>query len=105
RFPSVTPTREYVSGRRGSLDAPVAQLDRALASEAKGRRFDSCRAHQINPSFPFSRGLPVRLLRAPMSWGPVTTGRLACLRICRLWLMLLAAWPAFFRSAMNWVMA
>ena len=28
-------------------DAPVAQLDRALASEAKGRKFDSCRAHQL----------------------------------------------------------
>ncbi len=27
--------------------APVAQLDRALASEAKGRRFDSCRAHHL----------------------------------------------------------
>src|SRR5438093_2376955 len=26
--------------------APVAQLDRALASGAKGYRFDSCRAHQ-----------------------------------------------------------
>ena len=26
--------------------APVAQLDRALASEAKGRVFDSRRAHQ-----------------------------------------------------------
>ena len=35
--------------------APVAQLDRALASEAKGRRFDSCRAHHLElvapPSF------------------------------------------------------
>ena len=27
--------------------APVAQLDRALASGAKGRRFESFRAHQI----------------------------------------------------------
>ena len=25
--------------------APVAQLDRALASGAKGRRFESCRVH------------------------------------------------------------
>ena len=25
--------------------APVAQLDRVLVSEAKGHRFDSCRAH------------------------------------------------------------
>ncbi len=36
------PTRECVGH-----DAPVAQLDRALASEAKGRRFDSCRAHHL----------------------------------------------------------
>ena len=27
--------------------APVAQLDRALASGAKGRRFESCRARQF----------------------------------------------------------
>ena len=27
------------------FDAPVAQLDRALASGAKGYRFDPCRAH------------------------------------------------------------
>jgi len=26
--------------------APVAQLDRAFASEAKGHKFESCRAHQ-----------------------------------------------------------
>ena len=30
--------------------APVAQLDRALASEAKGRRFESCRACHLTPS-------------------------------------------------------
>jgi hypothetical protein len=28
-------------------DVPVAQLDRALASGAKGRRFESCRAHHL----------------------------------------------------------
>lgn len=28
------------------LYASVAQLDRALDSDSKGRRFDSCRAHQ-----------------------------------------------------------
>ena len=28
--------------------APVAQLDRALASGAKGRRFESCRARHLN---------------------------------------------------------
>ena len=27
--------------------APVAQLDRVLASEAKGHRFDSCRARHL----------------------------------------------------------
>src|ERR671936_2511635 len=30
--------------------APVAQLDRALASGAKGRRFESCRARQLRSS-------------------------------------------------------
>lgn len=30
------------------LFASVAQLDRALDSDSKGRRFDSYRAHQIN---------------------------------------------------------
>ena len=30
--------------------APVAQVDRALASEAKGRRFKSCRARQVEGS-------------------------------------------------------
>ena len=39
-------TREYAW-----YAAPVAQLDRALASEAKGRRFDSCRAHHLELSF------------------------------------------------------
>ncbi len=29
------------------LSAPVAQLDRALASEARGREFESRRAHQF----------------------------------------------------------
>jgi hypothetical protein len=43
---------QAVDSRRASGQdpkaAPVAQLDRALASEAKGRRFDSCQAHQPN---------------------------------------------------------
>ena len=41
--------------------APVAQLDRALASEAKGRRFDSCRAHHLAlfGSFALSSGSEV----------------------------------------------
>src|SRR5687768_9676222 len=29
-----------------AMNAPVAQLDRVLVSEAKGHRFDSCRARQ-----------------------------------------------------------
>ena len=32
-------------------NAPVAQLDRALASEAKGRAFESRRAHHITKAF------------------------------------------------------
>ncbi len=34
------------------LYAPVAQLDRALACGAKGRRFESCRVYQFKgPSY------------------------------------------------------
>ncbi len=32
-----------------SVSGPVAQLDRALASEARGRRFDSCLGHHTKP--------------------------------------------------------
>ena len=32
-----------------TIPAPVAQLDRVLASEAKGHRFESCRARQFPP--------------------------------------------------------
>ena len=35
---------EATQSRRRAAFAPVAQLDRALASGAKGRRFESCRA-------------------------------------------------------------
>jgi hypothetical protein len=38
--------------------APIAQLDRALASGAKGRRFESCWAHQYS-------------LNSPLLCGPV----------------------------------
>ena len=40
---------QYPSHSRSILPnhAPVAQLDRVLASEAKGHRFESCRARQI----------------------------------------------------------
>ena len=43
--------------------APVAQLDRVLVSEAKGHRFDSCRAHhpkilfENNKAFTFSHSV------------------------------------------------
>ncbi len=36
----------------GLCSAPVAQLDRALASGAKGRRFESCRARHFSPRVP-----------------------------------------------------
>lgn len=32
------------------LKAPVAQLDRALPSEGRGHRFESCRVRQFLPS-------------------------------------------------------
>src|SRR5688500_13637992 len=43
-----TAARRWTTERHANhaLIAPVAQLDRALASGAKGRRFESCRAHQ-----------------------------------------------------------
>ncbi len=34
-------------GQEGIIHAPVAQLDRALASGAKGREFESRQARQI----------------------------------------------------------
>ncbi len=40
--PIALPTTIYV------LSAPVAQLDRAPDFESVGRRFESCRAYQIN---------------------------------------------------------
>ena len=53
-----------------ALAAPVAQLDRALASGAKGHRFESCRA-RIQPSYRQSRllywGLALVLLFAPLA--------------------------------------
>ena len=38
-----------------TLYAPVAQLDRALDSDSKGHRFDSCRAYQKNRLSKFDR--------------------------------------------------
>jgi hypothetical protein len=42
------PLRKCIIAR----DAPVAQLDRAIASGAIGREFESLRAHQITPTNP-----------------------------------------------------
>lgn len=39
-------TKKTASGANAPL-APVAQLDRALPSEGKGRTFESCRVRQI----------------------------------------------------------
>jgi hypothetical protein len=35
---------------KASINAPVAQLDRVLASEARGHRFESCRARHYRSS-------------------------------------------------------
>ncbi len=45
--PLVHPDTDPNGSDDKSIGAPVAQLDRALASGAKGRRFDSCRAHSF----------------------------------------------------------
>ena len=53
---AVARKRACVSGRSRLLTRPpvpfarLAQLDRALASGAKGRRFDSCIARKANPA-------------------------------------------------------
>ena len=43
--------QRWTVGRAGrynpTFDAPVAQLDRVLVSEAKGHRFESCRARHF----------------------------------------------------------
>ena len=44
RFPSVTP----IPSSRPEPHAPIAQLDRALASGAKGQRFESSWAHHLH---------------------------------------------------------
>ena len=56
-FPSLRPN-PHIAVRAVAAGAPVAQLDRALPSEGRGHRFESCRArHKIN-------GLGRRSLRA-----------------------------------------
>ena len=39
--------KRYAARLLRTPNAPVAQLDRVLVSEAKGHRFDSCRARHI----------------------------------------------------------
>ncbi len=46
---------DHPNGALESNYAPVAQLDRAFASEAKGHKFESCRAHQFSNKFMFSK--------------------------------------------------
>lgn len=43
--------------------APVAQLDRVLASEAKGQRFDSSRARHFSRFFQKVQTLPAKVTR------------------------------------------
>src|SRR5271165_5089351 len=49
-----------------AVDAPVAQLDRALPSEGKGQRFESPRARQfLFPSLVSFRASPARAPERP----------------------------------------
>jgi hypothetical protein len=50
--------------------APVAQLDRALASEAKGRWFESCRAHHLQSSVFSLQSSVFSLQSSVFSLGP-----------------------------------
>ena len=60
--------------------APVAQLDRVLVSEAKGHRFESCRARHIPPSAPAF----ARLRHAPTATvaGSFSCRQRACAQPC-----------------------
>src|SRR6266487_553780 len=71
-----TPARPNADGRsfdphgKMPVRAPVAQLDRVLVSEAKGHRFDSCRArHHAATSDPrranLTKNFPSGSVRAP----------------------------------------
>ena len=54
-MPALSPKPPLRASARSAIElgytypyiAPVAQLDRALASGAKGQRFESSRAHQL----------------------------------------------------------
>ena len=60
--------------------APVAQLDRALASGAKGRRFESCRARQFHTHQRAARARDARRSLAPFTGhGRAHVAHLACL--------------------------
>ena len=49
-------------GSYRAFDAPVAQLDRALPSEGRGHRFESCRVHHFTDT-PTSRVFAQQRLR------------------------------------------
>src|SRR3546814_3268994 len=52
RFPGAVPPDEPA---RTFQRGPVAQLDRALPSEGRGHRFESCRVHHRSAQKPFSQ--------------------------------------------------
>src|SRR5436189_5893064 len=75
--------------KRGGLAeyAPVAQLDRALASGAKGRRFESCRARTFAHACEYMRELRFASaceVHAPERTVAPKERRWAGLALCRL---------------------
>ena len=70
--------------------APVAQLDRALDSDSKGRTFESCRAYQIKagrtpsvrPAFALWGGIAAALFGALTEKGELRCGRSQKKGIC-----------------------
>jgi hypothetical protein len=67
-------------GRAGALHcfsrAPVAQMDRAVASGATGRRFESCQAYQLSDFRVTTHAQPAATLANPGSCA-ITHGELA----------------------------
>ena len=72
-------------GYQSRFKAPVAQLDRALPSEGRGRRFESCRVRHSDPpgpSIPRFNDLVRRKwtsMSAPNPESSRTSGRTSCL--------------------------
>ena len=58
------PRKAAWCGSERTIPAPVAQLDRVLASEAKGHRFESCRARHLPDDVPRTRGRTGRVRRS-----------------------------------------